>query len=180
MFDFIVLPSVSEGASYNIIESMNYGLPVVCSDVGGNHELIKDQINGLLFEYSNIKKFEEKTVYIKNYNNQLVNIGYIINDEIFNNKYINKSIFNKTEAIIPYNVICNKNNDDALKCENCKYIKNSNEIFDRNMNNISASIIKMIEMNNEDIRNINYNNKLFIKNSFNENIYMNQLLNFFK
>jgi glycosyltransferase involved in cell wall biosynthesis len=180
MFDFIVLPSVSEGASYNIIESMNYGLPVVCSDVGGNHELIKDQINGLLFEYSNIKKFEEKTVYIKNYNNQLVNIGYIINDEIFNNKYINKSIFNKTEAIIPYNVICNKNNDDALKCENCKYIKNSNEIFDRNMNNISASIIKMIEMNNEDIRNINYNNKLFIKNSFNENFYMNQLLNFFK
>ena len=178
MFDFIVLPSVSEGASYNIIESMNYGLPVVCSDVGGNHELIRDEMNGLLFEYSNIKKFEEKNIYITNYNNQLSNIGYIVNDTTFNNKYINKSIFNKTDVILPHNVICNKNG--CINCKNCEYISKSNEIFINNMNNISVSIIKMIEMHNEEIKNINYNNKLFIQNSFNENIYMNQLLDFFK
>ena len=178
MFDFIVLPSVSEGTSYNIIESMNYGLPVVCSDVGGNHELIRDEINGLLFEYSNIKKFEEKNIYIKNYNNQLSNIGYIVNDNTFNNKYINKSIFNKTEVILPYNVICNKN--DCTGCTHCEYINNSTKIFNSNMNNISDSIIKMIEIGNEEIKNINYNNKAFIKLSFNENIYMNQLLDLFK
>jgi len=178
MFDFVILPSVSEGASYNIIESMNYGLPVLCSDVGGNHELIRDEINGLLFEYSNIKKFEEKNIYITNYNNQLSNIGYIVNNDTFNNKYINKSIFNKTEVIVPYNVICNKN--DCTNCKNCEYINNSTKIFNSNMNNITVSIIKMIEMSNEEIKNINYNNKLFIKMSFNENIYMNQLLNFFK
>jgi glycosyltransferase involved in cell wall biosynthesis len=178
MFDFIVLPSVSEGASYNIIESMNYGLPVVCSDVGGNHELVRNKINGLLFEYSNIKKFEEKNIYITNYNNQLSNIGYIINDDNFNNKYINKSIFNKIEVIVPNNLICNKNG--CINCKNCEYINNSNEIFNSNMNNISASIIKMIEMSDEEIKNINYKNKLFINNSFNENIYMNQLLDLFK
>jgi hypothetical protein len=163
---------------------MNYGLPVVCSDVGGNHELIKDEINGLLFEYSNIKKFEEKNIYITNYNNQLSNIGYIINDDTFNNKYINKSSFNKIEVILPNNVSCNKNNCiDCINCINCKnyeYINNNNEIFNSNMNNITLSIIKMIEMDHKKIKDINYNNKLFIKISFNENIYMNQLLNFFK
>lgn len=178
MFDFVILPSVSEGTSYNIIESMNYGLPVLCSDVGGNHELIKDEINGLLFRYSNIKKFEEKTVYITNYNNQLTNIGYIVNDENFNQKYINKSNFDKTEVIMPYNVSCNKNN--CSNCENCKSINYSIETFNNNMNNISNSIIKIIEMDDEKIKSINYNNKMFIKTFFNENIYMNQLLDLFK
>ncbi len=178
MFDFIILPSVSEGTSYNIIESMNYGLPVLCSNVGGNHELIKDEINGLLFNYSSIKKFEEKTLYITNYNNQLKDIGYFINDNNFNQKYNNKSNFDKTEVIIPYNVICNKNN--CLNCENCKIINYNIEIFNNNMNNISNSIIKIIEMDEYKIKIINNNNKLFIKTFFNENIYFNQLLSLFK
>jgi glycosyltransferase involved in cell wall biosynthesis len=178
MFDFIILPSVSEGTSYNIIEAMNYGLPILCSNVGGNHELIKNETNGLLFNYSFIKKFEEKTLYITNYNSQLSGIGYIINDENFSKKYINKNDFIKTEVIVPYNVLCNKNN--CINCENCKIINYSIENFNNNMNNINNSIIKMIEMDDTKIKVISNNNKLFIKTFFNENIYMNQLLSLFK
>ncbi|MDO9318370.1 MAG: glycosyltransferase [Gammaproteobacteria bacterium] len=43
-----VLPSHSEGLSNSLIESMAAGLPLVATNVGGNPELVKDGINGLL------------------------------------------------------------------------------------------------------------------------------------
>ena len=175
LFDFIILPSVSEGASYNIIEAMNYGLPVICSNVGGNHELIENENNGFLFNYNNIKNFEEKTVYITNYNYQLENIGYFINNKEFTKKYINKSNFDKTEVIIPFNVTCTYN--ECLKCNECKDILAYQELFDNNCKNISSHILKMINNYDENIKNISLNNKLFIKNNFNQNIYYNILIN---
>lgn len=49
-FDIFVLPSYNEGISNTILEAMASGVPVVASRVGGNPELIKHQITGLLFE----------------------------------------------------------------------------------------------------------------------------------
>lgn len=43
-----VLPSYSEGLSNSLIESMAAGLPLVATDVGGNPELVKHGVNGLL------------------------------------------------------------------------------------------------------------------------------------
>ena len=91
MFEFIVLPSVSEGCSYNIIEAMSLGIPVIASDVGGNHELIQNNINGILYPYIGIKEYEGEHLYIENYNGQLA----IINDEKYrdiNEKSITESI----------------------------------------------------------------------------------------
>lgn len=65
IFDFIILPSVSEGCSYNIIEAMSFGLPVIASDVGGNHGLIKNDKNGILYSYHGIKELEEKHYILK-------------------------------------------------------------------------------------------------------------------
>lgn len=44
-----VLTSESEGLSNSIMEYMACGLPVVCSDVGGNPELVRHEENGCLF-----------------------------------------------------------------------------------------------------------------------------------
>lgn len=46
--DVSVLPSLSEGLSNTILESMAAGVPVVATSVGGNRELIKDKETGLL------------------------------------------------------------------------------------------------------------------------------------
>jgi glycosyltransferase involved in cell wall biosynthesis len=48
-----VLPSLGEGMSNTILESMASGLPVVVTDVGGNPEVVGDRSSGLLFEPGN-------------------------------------------------------------------------------------------------------------------------------
>lgn len=46
--DYTVLLSDSEGLSYTVQESLQYRVPVICTGVGGNAELIKDGVNGYL------------------------------------------------------------------------------------------------------------------------------------
>lgn len=48
LFDVYLCSSISEGLSLSILEAMASGLPVVATDVGGNSELIKDNVNGFL------------------------------------------------------------------------------------------------------------------------------------
>jgi len=43
-----VLPSHSEGLSNTLLESMAAGIPTVATRVGGNPELVRDQVNGIL------------------------------------------------------------------------------------------------------------------------------------
>ncbi len=47
--DIFVLASKSEGLSCSIVEAMGASLACVVSDVGGNRELIKNNINGFVF-----------------------------------------------------------------------------------------------------------------------------------
>ena len=46
--DLFVLPSLAEGISNTILESMSCGLPIVATNVGGNPELVDDGITGFL------------------------------------------------------------------------------------------------------------------------------------
>ncbi|THB69417.1 MAG: TIGR03088 family PEP-CTERM/XrtA system glycosyltransferase [Gammaproteobacteria bacterium] len=46
--DIFVLPSLAEGISNTILESMSSGLPVIATDVGGNSELVADGETGYL------------------------------------------------------------------------------------------------------------------------------------
>lgn len=49
-FDVFVLPSLNEGISNTILEAMASGLPVIATAVGGNIELLEDNLNGRLFQ----------------------------------------------------------------------------------------------------------------------------------
>jgi sugar transferase (PEP-CTERM/EpsH1 system associated) len=46
--DVFVLPSLAEGISNTILEAMASGLPIVATDVGGNHELVDQGTTGFL------------------------------------------------------------------------------------------------------------------------------------
>jgi sugar transferase (PEP-CTERM/EpsH1 system associated) len=46
--DLFVLPSLAEGISNTILEAMATGLPVVATRVGGNVEIVQNEITGLL------------------------------------------------------------------------------------------------------------------------------------
>ena len=48
-FDVFVLPSFSEGMSNTLLEAMAAGVPPVASDVGGNGEIVRDDVDGRLF-----------------------------------------------------------------------------------------------------------------------------------
>ena len=49
-----VLCSTTEGLSQSLLEAMALGVPVIATAAGGNQDLIKDQVNGLLFEDQDI------------------------------------------------------------------------------------------------------------------------------
>lgn len=46
--DLFVLPSLGEGISNTILEAMSTGLPVIATRVGGNVELVKEGVTGML------------------------------------------------------------------------------------------------------------------------------------
>jgi glycosyltransferase involved in cell wall biosynthesis len=64
--DIGVLSSSSESLSNAIIEYMAAGLPVVCTDVGGNRELVHDGLNGFLVPPGDPQKLADAIVKLVN------------------------------------------------------------------------------------------------------------------
>jgi sugar transferase (PEP-CTERM/EpsH1 system associated) len=54
--DIFVLPSTSEGMSNTLLEAMAGGVTAVASDVGGNSEIIENEVSGLLFPSGDIAR----------------------------------------------------------------------------------------------------------------------------
>lgn len=59
--DIYILSSVHEGFGIVLQEAMQVGLPIVSTDFGGQTDLIKNQVNGLLVRYGN-KKMMKKAI----------------------------------------------------------------------------------------------------------------------
>ena len=58
--DIFVFPSKREGLPVSVMEAMAAGLPIVCSDVRGNVDLVKDGENGFLCKATDADEFAEK------------------------------------------------------------------------------------------------------------------------
>ena len=58
--DILIQPSLKEGISSTILESMACGTVVIASNVGGNSELIENNLNGIIVEPKNIDLFLQK------------------------------------------------------------------------------------------------------------------------
>ena len=57
--DLFVLPSFREGLSRSLMEAMVFGLPCVCSKIGGDIDLIIEGEGGLLYSPNDINGFAE-------------------------------------------------------------------------------------------------------------------------
>ena len=65
-FDIGLLCSESEGFSNTLIEYLQAGLAVICSDVGGNREIIMHGVNGLLYTAGDVDALVENLLKIVN------------------------------------------------------------------------------------------------------------------
>lgn len=54
--DIFVFPSFREGLPVSVMEAMATGLPVIASDIRGNHDLIVHEKGGFLFESGNVEE----------------------------------------------------------------------------------------------------------------------------
>jgi glycosyltransferase involved in cell wall biosynthesis len=59
--------SFREGFSNSIMEYMACGLPVICSDSGGNRELVIDSETGFVIPPENVDSFVKKLAFLKNH-----------------------------------------------------------------------------------------------------------------
>ncbi len=56
----MIFPSRWEGLPVSIIEAMHRGIPVVCSDIPGNNELITDGATGYLVQFDDVNAFANR------------------------------------------------------------------------------------------------------------------------
>ena len=60
MSQIAIHPSETEGLSNAILEEMSWGLPIIAFNVGGNSELIRNNVNGFLVNLNDEEAFIEK------------------------------------------------------------------------------------------------------------------------
>ena len=92
--DLFVFPSLQEGLPVALMEAMTIGLPVLCSNIRGNNDLIEEGVGGYLFES---KKSEQIIKYMTNLDRaKLKTMGDYNAKKIklFSNENINKKMIN--------------------------------------------------------------------------------------
>ena len=62
--DLFLLPSEQESFGLAALEAMVHSVPVVCSNVGGLPEVIRDGVSGFLCPLGDVKAMAEKAIYI--------------------------------------------------------------------------------------------------------------------
>lgn len=99
--DIYIQPSYTEGLCRAIVEAMSKACPVICTDAGGNFELIEEKntykqrdILGLINILENINNEELKKNAVYNYNKSRKYTANLLNKkrDIFYSKFIKENI----------------------------------------------------------------------------------------
>lgn len=146
--DILILPSISEGIPYCIIEASYYGLPLVVADVGCINEIMSEK-NGELFKLDGYPSI--KNIYINKYEYLLLRTGYVsyINGngkDVTDTKLhickgkICKYVKSKT-AIVPA-IDCSIYNSS---CQACMELLQKKMIFQKNINNLTNAIQRVVD-----------------------------------
>ncbi len=103
--DLFMLPSNYEGLPMVILEAMCFGRPVVASDVGGIHEIVKNDVNGYVLENKAVL-FAEKIRYILDssdvYERFSLNTLEIFYKELTAEKMVGSYIELYKKVLLPY------------------------------------------------------------------------------
>lgn len=98
--DIYIQPSYMEGLCRAIVEAMSKACPVICTDAGGNFELIEEEniykqrdILGLIKILENINNEELKKNAIYNYDKSREYIASLLNEkrDVFYSKFIREN-----------------------------------------------------------------------------------------
>lgn len=73
--DIVLVCSRAEAFGRAILESMLLKKPVIGTNSGGTPELIKEEYNGLLYEYGNFKQLADKIEYLIDNNEKIKELG---------------------------------------------------------------------------------------------------------
>lgn len=70
LFDLFIFPSLMEGLGSTLLDAMEYGLPIIATNVGGIPDIVKDNQNGVLIPSHDSVAIEKAIVDL--YNNKLL------------------------------------------------------------------------------------------------------------
>ncbi len=98
VIDVFVLCSLSEGTSMTLLEAMSAKLPCIVTDVGGNHEIITNDHNGLMVPSDDINALSdamERLVVDSELRTRLSNAGY----DVFSSRFQRQKMIDAYENL---------------------------------------------------------------------------------
>ncbi|MCZ4407679.1 glycosyltransferase [Cryomorphaceae bacterium 1068] len=99
LIDYFVFPSRFEGLSNAMLESLQYGKPIICYDIASNSEIVENDVNGYLvkpYEVENIKTLLLELRASPEKYASIQNKGW----EILQEKFDEKKLFAQLEQLI--------------------------------------------------------------------------------
>lgn len=91
--DVCIIPSLKESFGISALEAQASGVPIICSDIGGLKELVKDKKTGLLFKTKDYKQLAEEIsniLFNKDLRLKLVDNAHVQIEKYAINEYLKK------------------------------------------------------------------------------------------
>ena len=99
----VIIPSVFEGFGLTVIEAMTCGTPVIATDVDALRDVVKDDMNGFLVQYNDVKGLSEKILFLLRHEekqSKFSNKGEEIVRTLYNWDNISKDILKIYEEVL--------------------------------------------------------------------------------